>query len=390
MSVDAAERSRLETVIIARLPDLLEEVRDRLADRWPEYADFLATDEQGVVEAARLFVHRLVEITDDPPQRAYDDSPQPGDETAHLVFEQIGRQQLLDGVELTRLLTAFQLGARIAWRHVSSAAVEIGFPAPTVASLGDAVFVFVNQLSFAATRGYLAAQLEDQRAREHHRDQLVDLLLSGRASPEAVAAAAARAGWALPTLAAVVLVDPADEAASRVVDGLGADCLPVHREGLRGAIVPDPVGRRRQLTAQLRGTGAVVGYGVPLDALPRSCDVARIAAVLCQQGLLHGDPVFAAEHLDTIIVGRDRSLLEALRRQVLTPLEELSEGARERLAETLASWLLHQGNNAAIAEDLRVHPQTVRYRMAQLRALFGDDLEDPRTRARLFLALAWR
>ena len=51
MSVDAAERSRLEAVIISRLPALLEEVRDRLEHRWPEYADFLATDEDGVVEA---------------------------------------------------------------------------------------------------------------------------------------------------------------------------------------------------------------------------------------------------------------------------------------------------------------------------------------------------
>ena len=388
MSVDAAERSRLEAVIISRLPALLEEVRDRLEHRWPEYADFLATDEDGVVEAARLFVHRLVEISDDPPERAYD-TPQPGEETAHLVFEQIGRQQLLEGVELTRLLTAFQLGARIAWRHVSSAAVEIGFPASTIAALGDAVFVFVNQLSFSAARGYLAAQLEDQRAREHRREELVDLLLSGRASAEAIGETAARAGWTLPARAAVVLIDPADEAAARVVDGLGPDCLSVRREGLRGAIVPDPVGRRRQLTAQLQGTRAVVGYGVGLDSLPRSCEVARIAVELCQQGLLDGDPVFAEEHLDTIIVWRDRRLLEALRRQVLAPLEELTDGARERLVETLRSWLLHQGSNPAMAEELSVHPQTIRYRMSQLRALYGDDLDDPRARARLFLALGW-
>jgi DNA-binding transcriptional LysR family regulator len=47
------------------------------------------------------------------------------------------------------------------------------------------------------------------------------------------------------------------------------------------------------------------------------------------------------------------------------------------------------GNRQAMAEELHVHPQTVRYRMAQLRELFGQSLDDPRTRAVLLLALAW-
>jgi len=37
-----------------------------------------------------------------------------------------------------------------------------------------------------------------------------------------------------------------------------------------------------------------------------------------------------------------------------------------------------------------VHPQTVRYRMAQLNELFAGVLDDPRGRARLTLALVWQ
>jgi DNA-binding PucR family transcriptional regulator len=47
------------------------------------------------------------------------------------------------------------------------------------------------------------------------------------------------------------------------------------------------------------------------------------------------------------------------------------------------------GDRQAIAEELSIHPQTVRYRMAQLKELYGDRLDDPRSRARLFLALEW-
>ena len=43
-----------------------------------------------------------------------------------------------------------------------------------------------------------------------------------------------------------------------------------------------------------------------------------------------------------------------------------------------------------MAEELHVHPQTVRYRMGRLHDLFGDTLDDPAVRARLMLALAWR
>ena len=42
---------------------------------------------------------------------------------------------------------------------------------------------------------------------------------------------------------------------------------------------------------------------------------------------------------------------------------------------------------AAIAAELGVHPQTVRYRLGRLRALFGNALEDPERRFALELAL---
>jgi len=55
----------------------------------------------------------------------------------------------------------------------------------------------------------------------------------------------------------------------------------------------------------------------------------------------------------------------------------LPPATAERLAQTLRSWLLHQGRRDEVAADLVVHPQTVRYRMGQLRELYGDRLLDP-------------
>ena len=61
---------------------------------------------------------------------------------------------------------------------------------------------------------------------------------------------------------------------------------------------------------------------------------------------------------------------------------------RQKLAETLRAWLLYQGRRDDIANALFVHPQTVRYRMGQLRELYGDRLEDPEMIRDLTLALA--
>jgi hypothetical protein len=388
MTTMNADRDRLERALESRLPKLIDEVREGLRNGWPDYADFLGSDGDGVAEAARLFLSRLVTIPSSDTS-----APEVGeDQTLQLVFEQIGRRRLQAGDELPRLLTAFQLGGRLAWRHVAAAALELELPQDVLAALADAVFVFVNRLSFAAARGYLKEHAEDAVARGRAREELAALLLSDRASAANVRFAAARAGWPIPDTAALVLVDPdLEPTVARTVDRLDPEYLPVRQEGLRGVIVPnvDSRGQRTRLIAQVRGLGAVIGHSTSPLQLPETVESARLALRLRVSGVIQDDPVVVAEHLDTLVVWRDPSLMEALRRQALAPLDELSPPARDRLTKTLASWLRHLGDRHAMADELAIHPQTVRYRMGQLHGLFGDALDSPRSRARLFLALQW-
>ena len=57
------------------------------------------------------------------------------------------------------------------------------------------------------------------------------------------------------------------------------------------------------------------------------------------------------------------------------------------LEETLRAWVRHQGRREDMAAELFVHPQTVRYRMGQLRELYADRLTDPDWVVRVTLAL---
>jgi DNA-binding PucR family transcriptional regulator len=152
-------------------------------------------------------------------------------------------------------------------------------------------------------------------------------------------------------------------------------------------LVPDVEGRwRAALLRSLEGTDAVVGPARPWTAVAES--FARASRAL-QLGLLADGaaPLDTDEQLPELVLRSDDGALRDLRAQVLAPLAGLNQGTREKLVETLRSWLLHHGRRERIAEDLFVHPQTVRYRMTQLRELYGKRLEDPRTVLQLTIAL---
>ncbi|RKS67985.1 PucR-like helix-turn-helix protein [Motilibacter peucedani] len=385
-------RDRLLGALVAGLPPLLGELAETLADVLPDYSAFVRDNLDEVTSTGRLGIERLVELAREIAATGTGPLPRSDEpEVQHAVFEEIGRAQWREGRELRSLLAAYQVGSRLAWRHISRTALGAGVDAGGLAALAEALFLLVDQLSSASAEGFLQEQTDAAGARARMRDELVELLLSDRSDTGAVAAAAARAGWRLPVKAAVVFLDPTLPAAERIVSRLEPSMLPVRRLRMLGAIVPDPPeqGRRERLATRLQGAGAVIGPLVPVKDLPASLHVAEAAALLRRSGVLREDPLFVDEHLDAIIVWRDPALLAALREQVLRPLDGLAPATRERLVQTLASWLLHLGDRQAVASELHVHPQTVRYRMGQLHDRFGDSLQDPAVRARLVLALAW-
>jgi DNA-binding PucR family transcriptional regulator len=65
----------------------------------------------------------------------------------------------------------------------------------------------------------------------------------------------------------------------------------------------------------------------------------------------------------------------------------MTAAARDRAVSTLTAWLDAHGDIAETATTLHVHPQTVRYRLAGLREIFGTALDDPAARLELAVAL---
>jgi len=375
--------------LVAVVPAMLADVAAEMREVAPEYAAVLAERDAEVLDAAVAAMQRLVAQAADPGPAG--GGPDPAARMVQALFEEVGRSQWRAGYPLPTLLAAFQVGARVAWRHISGAALAGGVDPARLAALAGAVFQLVDQLSSASAGGYLAEQEEHGLAQQRLREELVQLLLSDRSDSGAVRRAAELARWPLPDLATVVLTDPDDEAARAALSRLEPTGLRFRTPTGQGVVVPaaDTPEWRERTARLLDGTAAVVGPLVPPANLPLGARIASVALDLHRQGVLRGTPVFVAEHIGTLLVHREPRLLEALRRRRLAPLEQAAPGIRAALRETLRSWLVHMGDTAKVAAELQVHPQTVRYRLARLRELYGAGLEDPETRLDLLLALAW-
>ena len=308
----------------------------------------------------------------------------------------LGRGEARGGRSMDSLLAAYRVGARVSWRELARSAAEAGLPATTMAKFAELLFAYIDELSAASVAGHTDELTTSGRVRERYRERLGQHLLAG-ASTEVLTAAAAQAEWALPhTLTAVLL--PAAEA-RRALASLGADTLQVG-EDLDGIaevdpghpltllLVPDADGPGRvHLLRVLTGRHAVVGPPRPWVDARSSCDRAARAATLARPSRT-GAPVDTERHLADLVLTADPEALADLRDRVLAPLADLPPATQDRLAETLLSWLLHQGRRDAVAAELHVHAQTVRYRMGQVRELFGDRLGDPTVVRELVIALS--
>jgi DNA-binding PucR family transcriptional regulator len=207
-------------------------------------------------------------------------------------------------------------------------------------------------------------------------------------------ASAERAEWLPPDTLTAVLLPSAQTRG--VVSRFGQSTLQLNEdlpgidssESVVVLLIPDIHGpNRSRLLREVRDRRAVVG---PARTWTQAHSSYRRALQARDLHLAGGDTdtIDTDTHLVELVLGADREAADDLRRHVLAPLDQLRPNTAERLAETLRSWLLHQGQRDAVAADLFVHAQTVRYRMTQIRELYGERLNDPQTVLELIVALS--
>ncbi|HEY1357128.1 MAG TPA: helix-turn-helix domain-containing protein [Thermoleophilaceae bacterium] len=370
----------LADAIEPELPAATEEILATIAAEVPEYArplegSFGAGIRTGVSEALRQFVALIRD-------------PDAGREAGRDVYVGLGRGELRQGRTLDALQSAYRVGARVAWRRVSAAARHAGADAEQLGVLAESIFAYIDELSADSVEGYAQAQREQEGERQRRRRELLALLIGDRPVEEAeLRAAAQAAGWRLPRGAAPLAVAEADLA--RVARRLPVDTLAGSVEDVGCALVSGAgPSRAADLERATESVTAALGPTVPRGELRSSWSLAKAALRAAEAGAIEaGSPILVDDHLADLLIFESGGIADRLARSRLAPLGELTPAGRARMEETALAFVQHGGNAAAMARGLHLHPQTIRYRLARLRELIGDQLEEPDARFELELAL---
>jgi PucR C-terminal helix-turn-helix domain len=369
-------------LIEVEIEPITAEILASIAHEVPEYARplegrFGRGIRRGVEEALAQFVALIRD-------------PDAGRDSGREVYLALGRGEQQVGRTLDSLQAAYRIGARVAWRRFADACRRAGVGAEPLALLAEAVFAYIDELAADSVEGYAQAQAEVEDLRRRRRRELVALLLGDPPADAADLAAAARAAsWDVP--AGLAALACPEDALARVARRLTAEALVTVVEGQGCVLLPDPdgPGRAEALTSAAAEVTLVLGPTVAPAAAAESWGLALALLRAATVGAVDSAaaPLRVDDNLAALLLFESRDLAGRIAARRLAPFADLTPKARARMRETALAHLRHDGNAVAMAAEMHVHPQTARYRIARLRELLGEQLDDPDARFELQLAL---
>ena len=371
---------QLAELLRPELGFLAEEIAAEIRRTIPQYAEPGARFQSGLRDSARLALTMFVEQIAMPatPRARHDE-----------ICRQVARREAAAGRGLESLQAAYRVGAQVAWRRMMRIGERHHLSSAVMSSLAEALFVYLDELTTLSQEGFLQAT-PGRPAEElsKRRRRLLGLLLDRPGVPAPVIAEAAEAGtWPLPDQVTPVALQPR---VRYVPEELDDDVLadldgPQPRLLIPGIITPE---RREMLEAVIAGVRAAAGITVAPSGAADSLRWARQALSLAQSGGLDEGPLtLCDEHLLTLWLLSDPALLDQLTRRQFAILDGMTRRQQRRITETLGAWLEARGNAVEVADRLHVHPQTVRYRMRQIKETFGEQIDDSNRRFELELAV---
>jgi len=364
--------AQLAALMRPELPDLAREIIAEIRSRIPEYARPMDGPYGHVLQVA---VQRALTSFFD----WVADSTAPRDKRDHLC-RTLGQYEAREGRSLDSLQAAYRIGVHVSWRRVMSIGLRSGAPSAVMSWLADAGLAYMDELSSLSLQGYLEAKAQSGGSRQDWRKRLLRLILEWPPTPaRAITELAEIVGWAVPEEVTLVALEPGHSCLLELPD----DCLQDLEGSQPHLLLPGDVdeSRREALACVLAGRRSAVGLSVPLTEAAHSLRWARRALTLSRAGVIDaGQLTFCEDYLVELWLLADEALIDQLARRRLGAVAEFGAVQRQRLTETISAWVETNGTAPAMAERLRVHPQTIRYRMRKLERALDGQLSDPDAR----------
>src|SRR5262249_2648516 len=135
-------------VLRPQLPEVAHEIIDAVRVEVPPYARRLDGAFgrgliAGVEQALRQFVDGIEAGGRMPRARVHVD---------------LGRGEMRAGRSLDTLLSAYRVGARVAWQRFAALGAEAGLEPATLFQLAESIFVYIDELSAKSAEGYALEQ----------------------------------------------------------------------------------------------------------------------------------------------------------------------------------------------------------------------------------------
>ncbi|MGH3712467.1 MAG: PucR family transcriptional regulator [Micromonosporaceae bacterium] len=322
-------------------------------------------------------------------------------EDAHALARTLARR----GMELRALLELYHAGDRAVTRYLSELIQSSDAPTDVKVELLAVMWERANRWLNGSVE-ILAATYTDERESGLRgalslRADLVRALLAGEI--DEVPIASQQLGYPLggPHVGFVLwsqvpsagnAIGVLESLARQLVTGLGATRALVLPSGSQGVWAWAATSRAPdELTAVEVPDGLRVAAGAPghgIAGFRRTHHEAQTAQRIAtdRPPSRYADPRLTtyAEIEVAAVLGADPEGMRALVARRLAGLDGSDETSR-RLRETLRTYLRHHRNQEATAQALRVHKNTVRYRIQQIEQLLGHPLDGDRLKLELAL-----
>jgi sugar diacid utilization regulator len=415
-SASAATCDDAVRVVVGRFSGRLDEVARRMVDRYREeivdyrlaQPDILYADVYGVsLDALRTTVHGL-----ETGRRAT--SPSDFEGTRRGAARRVHQDMSLES-----FLHAARLWGRVLWETVLSCTRQ-EVPAEREAALQIAgqLLEHMDMLSTAAAQGYLDELQSVWSDREVVRRDLLDALIAGEGGSERVRRLARSLRLRLYDRYVVVIVRGDERPAEETAEQPAATRLALRRivEATRARLKPAAgsllVGVRHGEVVALYPFGSVA----EIDSVKEACcalarDLARQDASVGMSGVHDGLAKLAVSYSEAReaveiaagtgirdrVIAFDEVLIDSIVRSsghadriledTIGPLLRYDAEKHSELVPTLRAYVDAGFNLTRSAELLRVHPNTVVYRLRRIRELSGRDPQVPDDLLLLYLGL---